>query len=106
MNSIDALYKEKKRMHDLASAKRVEVFKMPDKNINSYYIKYKEAKHLIAPFLCYDSAELNVFRNCITDLFEYSCFKEIIPVILAVYMHTKEKNDNQLTKIDLNNYMM
>ena len=106
MNQTDILAAEKEKILELAAEKVIPVFHNPDKALDSYYINYEDSVHLSSPLVCYDSSEMDIYMAGIRELFYETEYKDIIPVMAAAYLHTKDRNENQLSGIDLNNYMM
>jgi len=73
----------------------------------TYFIPYKNSKHLENILCEYSSAEISDYKANLTKLWkDNEIAKKFIPILLGAYQKTQEKSESRLPEIDLYNYMM
>lgn len=74
---------------------------------SSYWLNYKDSKHLASSITVYDSYEISLFRHNLSDLWNNDeTMKSIQNILMEAYYINSKGESNYLQQVDLYNYMM
>lgn len=112
MNSIETgftgvLQKEKKKLYDFTrkSASSIKAKEKHDTE-ESYFVPYKDSKHLDSALCVYDSDRVLDFKEALLELWEDDAKKrDIVPIVLAADYRSRKEHKKQIPEIDMVNYM-
>ncbi len=100
------LSKEKNEIFQAVRQMHYE-FETADKDQESYFIRYEDARHLRQPLTEYSSMQLSRVRQELNELWKDDSEAEtLVPVLLSAFMKLRKEEKKYLPDVDLHNYMI